>query len=77
MRLREFLPVAHPSRRWEVVNAGGVGYASYRVAKLMEELVRYEPDLFIIYSGHNEFLKRRTYADPFDRFSVLDTVGLG
>ena len=27
----------------------------------MEELVRYQPDLFIIYTGHNEFLEERTY----------------
>jgi tetratricopeptide (TPR) repeat protein len=27
----------------------------------MEELVRHEPDLFIIYTGHNEFLEKRTY----------------
>jgi tetratricopeptide (TPR) repeat protein len=27
----------------------------------MEELVRHEPDLFIIYAGHNEFLEKRTY----------------
>ena len=32
------------------------------LATLMEELVTYEPDLFIIYSGHNELLERRTYA---------------
>ncbi len=60
--LRELLPVADPNRRWEVVNAGGVSYASYRVALLMEELIEYEPDLFIVYSGHNEFLERRTYS---------------
>jgi len=59
--LRELLPIADPSRKWEVVNAGGVSYASYRVALLMEELIEYEPDLFIVYSGHNEFLERRTY----------------
>jgi len=39
-----------------------VSYASYRVAALAEELIQYEPDLFIVYSGHNEFLERRTYA---------------
>ncbi|MEM7351767.1 MAG: SGNH/GDSL hydrolase family protein [Acidobacteriota bacterium] len=61
--LREFLPVADPSRTWEVVNAGGISYASYRVALLMEELLRYEPDLFIVYSGHNEFLEQRTYGE--------------
>jgi tetratricopeptide (TPR) repeat protein len=60
--LREMLPLADPTHQWDVVNAGGVSYASYRVAKLMEELARYEPDLFIIYSGHNEFLERRTYG---------------
>lgn len=59
--LREFLKKADPSRKWEVINAGGISYASYRVARLMEELAEYEPDLFIVYSGHNEFLERRTY----------------
>lgn len=59
--LREFLPAVDPSRQWEVINAGGISYASYRVLNLMETLVRYEPDLFIIYTGHNEFLEKRTY----------------
>jgi len=59
--LRVLLRIADPSRKWHVVNAGGISYASYRVAALMEELVEYEPDLFIIYSGHNEFLETRTY----------------
>jgi tetratricopeptide (TPR) repeat protein len=60
--LREFLPQADPSRQWEVINAGGISYASYRIALLMEELIGYDPDLFIIYSGHNEFLEKRTYS---------------
>jgi Flp pilus assembly protein TadD len=59
--LRQFLPAVDPSRRWEVINAGGISYASYRAARLMEELAEYEPDLFIVYSGHNEFLESRTY----------------
>lgn len=60
--LREFLKGADPDRDWEVINCGGVSYASYRAAALMEELIRYDPDLFIVYSGHNEFLERRTYS---------------
>ncbi|RLE29765.1 MAG: hypothetical protein DRJ61_13900 [Acidobacteria bacterium] len=60
--LRGLLPEIDPTHRWEVINAGGVSYASYRVALLMEELVRYQPDLFIIYSGQNEFLEARTYS---------------
>ena len=73
--LREFLPVADPSRNWEVINAGGVSYASYRVAALMEELAGYEPDLFLIYSGHNEFLERRTYRGLIEAPSFLPAAG--
>lgn len=61
--LRRFLPTVDSSRQWEVINAGGISYASYRAARLMEELDDYEPDLFIIYSGHNEFLESRTYDE--------------
>jgi len=61
--LRSYLATAAPDRDWEVSNAGGISYASYRVAKLMEELIAYEPDLFIVLTGHNEFLERRTYGD--------------
>jgi Flp pilus assembly protein TadD len=60
--LRAFLPVVSPDRRWEVVNAGGISYASYRVVRLMEALARHKPDLFVVYTGHNEFLEERTYG---------------
>jgi len=61
--LREYLRAADPSVNWEVINAGGISYASYRVANLMDELSRYQPDLFIVYSGQNEFLEERTYRN--------------
>ena len=60
--LRQYFPAADPSQEWEVINAGGISYASYRVAKLMEELIDYAPDLFVVYTGHNEFLEERTYS---------------
>ncbi|MDX1647735.1 MAG: tetratricopeptide repeat protein [Longimicrobiales bacterium] len=59
--LEALLPTMDPDRRWEVVNAGGISYASYRIVRLMEELAQHEPDLFVIYTGHNEFLEARTY----------------
>ncbi|UCC29442.1 MAG: SGNH/GDSL hydrolase family protein [Phycisphaerales bacterium] len=74
--LRLFLNAADPSRTWEVINCGGVSYASYRVAGLMEELARYEPDLFIIYSGHNEFLERRTYSGIIEEHPVVTELQL-
>jgi len=74
--LRVYLAAADPSRSWEVINAGGISYASYRVAALMEELIEYEPDLFIIYSGHNEFLERRTYSGIIDEHPAVTTLNL-
>lgn len=73
--LRAFLPRVDPGRQWEVVNAGGISYASYRVARIMEELAGYEPDLFIVYSGHNEFLERRTYDRMLDVPEVVRDLG--
>ena len=55
--------MADPTPHWEVINAGLLSYGSYRVAMVMEELITYEPDLFIVYTGHNEFLERRTYKE--------------
>lgn len=70
--LRHYLPAADPSRRWEVVNAGGISYASYRIAELTKELVRYEPDLFVLYDGgHNEFLEERTYSELIHRGAAV------
>lgn len=60
--LREFLPTVSPAQGWEVINAGGISYASYRVAEVMRELSQFEPDLFIVYTGHNEFLENRTFG---------------
>lgn len=61
--LERYLTAMDPSRRYEVINAGAISYASYRVVVLMRELVRYEPDLFVIYTGHNEFLEERSYGE--------------
>lgn len=61
--LRELLPLADSSKHWEVINAGGISYASYRVANVVDELANYSPDLVVIYTGHNEFLEERSYGD--------------
>jgi len=56
------LQAADPKRHWEVVNCGGVSYASYRLVPILQEVLGYEPDLIILYTGHNEFLEDRTYG---------------
>ncbi len=60
--LQRGLAAADPSRRWEVINCGGLSYASYRVVPLLAECRAYEPDLFILCAGHNEFLEERAYG---------------
>jgi tetratricopeptide (TPR) repeat protein len=60
--LRAFLPQMDSSRQWEVINTGGISYASYRIEILTRELTNYKPDLLVIYTGHNEFLEDRTYS---------------
>ena len=57
------LQAAAPERQWEVINCGGISYASYRLVPILQEVLDYEPDLLILYTGHNEFLEDRTYAD--------------
>ncbi len=65
------LQEADPSRDWEVVNCGGVSYASYRLVPILKECLQYEPDLFILCTGHNEFLEDRTYGHIKNAPAVL------
>ncbi len=58
---------------WDVVNCGGISYASYRLVPLMQECLQYEPDLFIVCTGHNEFLEDRTYSNIRDQSPVIST----
>jgi lysophospholipase L1-like esterase len=55
------LTAASPGQAFEVVNCGGVSYASYRIALILEEVLQHEPDLIVLYTGHNEFLEERSY----------------
>ena len=73
--LRALLPEIDPSKNWEVINCGGISYASYRVANVMQELLDYQPDLFIIYTGHNEFLEARTYGQLMETPSFVLGAG--
>ncbi len=55
--LADVLEQAHPQRTVEVVNAAGVSYAMHRLRILSHELLEYDPDVLVIYSGHNEFVE--------------------
>lgn len=80
------LSAVEPDRQWEVVNCGGVSYASYRLVPIFTEVLKYDPDLIVLYTGHNEFLEDRTFesiknlpwfaARPIDWASQLRSVTL-
>jgi tetratricopeptide (TPR) repeat protein len=53
--LRDRLKAVFPDRPIEIINVGMTATNSYTVLDLSRDLVKYEPDLFIIYGGHNEF----------------------
>lgn len=55
--LEQALNALEPTRHWEVVNCGGISYASYRLVPILRECLTHDPDLIIICTGHNEFLE--------------------
>jgi len=63
-----------PDRTIEAVNAAAMSYGSHRLRILASELAGYQPDLFIVFGGHNEFVERRFYERILDRPAQLDAV---
>jgi tetratricopeptide (TPR) repeat protein len=53
--LRDRLESQIPGTRCEVINVGLSAVGSYVVRDFLAELLNYQPDLFVIYVGHNEF----------------------
>ena len=53
--LRDRLKAVFPDKQIEVINLGMTATNSYTVADIAKELVNYEPNLIIVYDGHNEF----------------------
>ena len=80
------LRAADPSHPWEVVNCGGISYASYRLVPILREVLAYQPDLIVLCTGQNEFLEDRTYGHlkrlprpirrPLEFVANLRTFGL-
>ncbi len=53
--LEDRLQALFPQKNMEVINFGISAVNSYTVLDFIHELVHYQPDLFLIYMGHNEF----------------------
>ena len=70
------LRAAAPSRSWDVINCGGISYASYRLVPIVREVLNHSPDLLVIYTGHNEFLEDRGYGHLRPSGGVLTRAAL-
>ncbi|MFQ5502098.1 MAG: hypothetical protein ACE5EQ_07320 [Phycisphaerae bacterium] len=53
--LQEMLSDLWPDRTVEVINAGTTAIASFPVLGMLTEGVAFDPDLVVVYTGHNEF----------------------
>lgn len=72
--LGDALAASYPGRRIEAVNAAAMSYASHRLRILTHEILDHDPDLLILYGGHNEFVERRFYGEILDRDARLDPL---
>ncbi len=55
-QMQNILSTFHPKRKIEVVNCGITAITSHSVLDMSQEIIdKYEPDLLVVYTGHNEF----------------------
>jgi hypothetical protein len=55
----------------EILNLGAPSYGSQRITLVAREMLGYEPDLFLIYMGHNEFEEVEQFHLSFPSFVPL------
>ena len=65
--LQLMLADAYPGRRFEVVNCGITAVNSHCVLDFAREVLDYDPDLLVVYMGHNEFVGPYGPTTPFVR----------
>jgi len=53
--LQAMLQDLHPDKKMELINLGTTGVSTFPLVYMVRELVRYSPDLVIVYAGNNEF----------------------
>jgi lysophospholipase L1-like esterase len=61
--LNDRLSVEVPDVRWEVVNAAIAGAQSGAMLRLVRDIAQHEPDLLVVYLGHNEIGAPMTAAE--------------
>ena len=65
--LERILNDLYPERRFEVINGGITALSSICLIDFAEEVVGYDADVLILYTGHNEFVGPFGPTTPFAR----------
>lgn len=71
--LRRVLNRLDPGK-YEIINSAGMSYGSHRVFDVLQDVVRFEPDLVIIYSGNNEYVEKNVIAGGTKETRIFDSV---
>jgi len=58
----KYLNIYIPNRKYEIINVGYAAMDSFYVKDVIKNLIQYDPDFIIIYSGHNEYFGTLGYA---------------
>ena len=66
--LAAMLADVYPDRQFEVVNCGMTAINTFCLLDFAAEIVGYQPDLIIVYAGHNEFVGPYGVTTPFLKF---------
>jgi tetratricopeptide (TPR) repeat protein len=74
--LRTYLQMLFPDREIEVVNLGIAAVNSFAVRDLMPEVIALDPDIVLIYAGHNEFYGALGVGSTFSLGSNRSLVNL-
>ena len=72
--LEDVLTAAGAGRTFKVINVAGISYAMHRLNIVADEILNYDPDVFVIYSGHNEFVERSFYRALAERGQARNRV---
>lgn len=72
--LELMLSDCYPERRFEVLNCGMTAINTFCLLDFVEEVAEYDPDLIVLYTGHNEFIGPYGVTTPFIRFGNNRTL---
>lgn len=72
--LQRALDRAEPGK-FEIINAAGMSYGSHRVLDALQDIIHFEPDIVIVYSGNNEYVERNVNAGLKKNNVIADRIG--